>query len=33
MFYECETQCLAVLKEHGLRVFKRRVLRIISGPK
>jgi hypothetical protein len=31
--YECETWSLTVREEHKLRVFEKRVLRRISGPK
>jgi hypothetical protein len=33
VLYGCETWCLILRKEHGLRVFENRVLRRIFGPK
>jgi hypothetical protein len=31
--YRCETWCLTLREEHRLKVFEKRVLRRISGPK
>jgi hypothetical protein len=33
VLYGCKTQSLTLREEHGLRVFEKRVLRRISGPK
>jgi hypothetical protein len=33
VLYGCETWSLTLRKEHGLKVFKNRVLRRIFGPK
>jgi hypothetical protein len=33
VLYECETWSLAVREEHKLKVFEKRVLRRIFGPK
>jgi hypothetical protein len=33
VLYGCETWSLTLREEHGLRVFKNRVLRTIFGPK